>query len=113
MQMNQSYGDDMLLPRKHNTTLLYFINLNAINLDKKAAMFCDLCKESCQADIDVFAAAEHNLDSNKFVVCQILQTPARKSFHHHCLQTVTSSILVDKFYKPGGTMLLAQGDIVG
>jgi hypothetical protein len=53
------------------------------------------------------------LDSNKFAVRQALQTIARKLFQHHCLQTATSSTKADKFYKPGGTLLLAQGDTVG
>jgi len=42
-----------------------------------------------------------------------LQDIARQSFQHHSIQTATSSTLAAKFYKPGGTMLLAQGDLVG
>jgi hypothetical protein len=38
---------------------------------------------------------------------------AKQTFEHHTLQTATSLIPADKFYKPGGTMLLAQGNVVG
>jgi hypothetical protein len=113
MKCNPSFGDEMIMPCDPHSTRLYFINLNGLNLQKDAVQFRDLCEEIRKADIDVFAAAEHNLDSNKYVVRQALQTTARKSFNHHCLQTATSSIQADKFYKPGGTLLLAQGDIVG
>jgi hypothetical protein len=53
------------------------------------------------------------LDTDKFAVHQLLQQTAHRTFPHHVLQTSTSSIPADKFYKPGGTMLLAQGDVVG
>jgi hypothetical protein len=38
---------------------------------------------------------------------------AKQTFTHCLLQTATSSIPAEKFYKPGGTMLLAQGNVVG
>jgi hypothetical protein len=75
--------------------------------------FCDLCSKIKQADIDILAAFEHNLNTNKFLVRQLLQQMATHSFKHHTLKTAISSIPVDKFYKPGGTMLLARGNIVG
>lgn len=65
------------------------------------------------SDIQLFAGAEHNLDTNKFAVRQSLQNIARQSFTHHSLQTATSSTKADRFYKPGGTLILAQGDMVG
>jgi hypothetical protein len=92
---------------------LYFINLNGINLSKNGVQFKDICAEIQQANINIFAAAEHNLDTNKFDVRQILQRTAQQALPHHFLQTATSSIPADKFYKPGGTLILAQGDIVG
>jgi hypothetical protein len=92
---------------------MYFINLNGINLNKNAVKFRDLCEEIKKADIHLLAAAEHNLDTNKFVVRKTLQDIARRTFTRHSLQTATSSVRADKFYKPGGTMLLAQGDMIG
>jgi hypothetical protein len=110
---NEVFGDTMTIPLQAHSTRLYFINLNGINLEKKASKFRDLCEEIRTSNIQLFAAAEHNLDTNKFAVRQSLQNIARQSFTHHCLQTATSSTRADKFYKPGGTMLLAQGDLVG
>jgi hypothetical protein len=63
--------------------------------------------------LHLLEAVEHNLDTNKFVVHGSLQDITNKSFQHHCIQTVTSSTTANKFYKPGGTMLMAQGDLVG
>jgi hypothetical protein len=113
IKSNDIFGDAMNTPISPNRTRLYFINLNGINLTKGAVKFRDLCSEIKQADIDILAASEHNLDTNKFVVRQLLQQMATQSFDHHTIQTATSSIPADKFYKPGGTMLLAQGNVVG
>jgi hypothetical protein len=110
---NNVFGDTMIIPSPSNTTRLYFINLNGLNLQKKAAKFRDLCEEMRNANVDLFAAAEHNLDTNKFAVRQSLQDIAQKSFQHHCIQTATSTTTADKFYKPGGTLIMTQGDLVG
>ena len=42
-----------------------------------------------------------------------MELTAKQTFSHHAIQTATSSIPADKFYKPGGTFLMAQGDITG
>jgi hypothetical protein len=70
---NNIFGDTMIIPSPSNTTRLYFINLNGLNLQKKAAKFRDLCEEMRNANVDLFAAAEHNLGTNKFAVRQSLQ----------------------------------------
>jgi hypothetical protein len=103
----------MTIPNLPTNTRLYFININGINLSKNAVQFRDLCTKIKQADIDILAVAEHSLDINKFTVRQLLQDAARQTFPQQLLHSSTSSIPADKFYKPGGTMLLAQGDIVG
>jgi hypothetical protein len=95
------------------TTRLYFINLNGISLDKKAVKFWDLCKEIKQSNIHILAAAEHNLDTNKFIVQQTLHDIACYSFKHHSLQNAMSLVQADKFYKPGGAHFLVQGDMIG
>jgi hypothetical protein len=113
IKLNNIFGDSMKTPIVPNRTRIYFINLNGINLTKGGIKFRDLCSEVQKADIHILAASEHNLDTNKFVVRQLLQQMAKQTFEHHLLQTATSSIPADKFYKPGGTLLLAQGDVVG
>ncbi len=103
----------MSIPIDPANTRLYFININGINLDKQAVQFRDLCTKMKKAEIHIMAIAEHNLDTEKFAVRQLLEKNAQRTFPHHVLQTSTSSIPANKFYKPGGTMLLAQGDVVG
>ena len=112
-QANCHFGNIMPVPIPPTTTRLYFINLNGINLEKESTKFRDLCEDLRKADIQLFAASEHNLDTNKFAVRKKLQDTARRSFSHYSLESATSSIPAAKFYKPGGTLLLAQGDIVG
>ena len=107
------FGYTMPTPAPTNTTRLYFINLNGLNLEKKAVNFRDLCEKLRKADVHLFAAAEHNLDTNKFAVQKSLHDIARRSFQHYNLQTATSTILAKNLYKPGGTLLMAQGDLVG
>lgn len=113
VKTNEVFGDAMQLPISENTTRLYFINLNGLNLQNQSVKFRELCEELHQSDVHLFAAAEHNLDTNKFAVRKSLQDTARKTFKHHCIQTATSSTVAEKFYKPGGTMIMAQGDVVG
>jgi hypothetical protein len=113
IKSNDIFGDPISIPIASDITRMYFININGINLQKQAIQFRDLCTEIKHADIHLLAVAEHNLDTNKFAVRQLLQQTAHKAFPHHVIQTSTSTIPADKFYKPGGTMLLAQGDIVG
>lgn len=113
MKTNDAFGDRMRTPIDNDTTRMYFINLNGLSLQNKAEKFRTLCEEMNKANVHLFAAAEHNLDTNKFIVRQSLQNIARKTFQHHAIQTATSSTLADKFYKPGGTMLMAQGNLVG
>jgi hypothetical protein len=110
---NDVFGDSMTIPIPRHTTRLYFINVNGLNLQKNSAKFRDLCEEMHRSDVHLFAAAEINLDTQKFAVRQALQDTARKTFPHHCIQTSSSTIPADKFYKPGGTMIMAQGDLVG
>jgi hypothetical protein len=99
LQLNDIFEDTMQSPAPANTTRLYFINLNGLNLKKEAVKFWDLCEELRKADVHLFAAAEHNLDTNEFSVRQSLQQTARQLFQHHCIQTATSSTLANKFYK--------------
>ncbi len=42
---NDVFGDSMPTPAPANTTRLYFINLNGLNLEKKAVQFRDLCEK--------------------------------------------------------------------
>jgi hypothetical protein len=113
MKTNEVFGNDMHIPISPDLTRLYFINLNGLSLKDKSVKFRELCEEIQASDIHLFAAAEHNLDTNKFAVRKCLQDTARKTFKQHSLQLATSSIPAEKFYKPGGTMIMAQGDIVG
>ena len=68
MSTNEAFGDPMQTPSSTDTTRLYFINLNGLKLQHKATKFCDLCEELRRAEVDLFAAAEHNLDTNKYAV---------------------------------------------
>jgi hypothetical protein len=112
MKTSKAFGN-VMLPLSPDTTRLYFINLNGLNLQNNSVKFRELCEELHKSEVHLFAAAEHNLDTHKFAVRQCLQYTARKGFQHHCIQTATSSTLATKFYKSGGTMIMAQGDIVG
>jgi hypothetical protein len=47
------------------------------------------------------------------LVSQKLLNIAHQSFSHHSIQLATSAIPTDKFYKPSGTLLLANGDLIG
>jgi hypothetical protein len=70
---NDTFGNTMPIPAPANTTRLYFINLNGLNLQKNAVKFCDLCEELRTSNVNLFAATEHNLDTNKFAVRASLQ----------------------------------------
>jgi hypothetical protein len=63
LRANNIFGNSMQIPIVTATTQLYSINLNGINLDKKAVKFHDLCEEIKKSEIHLLAAAKHNLDT--------------------------------------------------
>jgi hypothetical protein len=77
---NDVCGDPMMVPILPHTTRLYFIKLNGLNLQNNLVQFCDLCKELHKSDVHLFAAAELNLDTQKYAVHKALQGTARKTF---------------------------------
>jgi hypothetical protein len=66
MQLNEVFADTMQTPVATETKRSCFIKLNRLNMQKKAVNFRDLCEELRKADVHLFAAAEHNLDTKKF-----------------------------------------------
>jgi hypothetical protein len=58
-------------------------------------------------------AVIHNLDSMNYNVQTTCYGAAKKAFQQSSIKLTGSSIRVHAQYKPGGTMALAQGNIVG
>jgi hypothetical protein len=60
------------------------------------------------------AVQEHNLDHNQFVVVRdSFNTAARQIHHKYKLEIGSSDTQTVTTYKPGGTALIAQGNITG
>jgi hypothetical protein len=73
MKNNDIFGETMTQPIAPDTTRLYFINLNGLNLQNNSVKFWELCEELNKADVHLFAAAELNLGTNKFAVRKSLR----------------------------------------
>jgi hypothetical protein len=66
-----------------------------------------------QIDADIIGLFEHNLDTNTFPIKSQLYSTTRQLFDHSKIVFSTSAIPSMSNYKPGGTMLVAQGKITG
>ena len=74
---NKEWGDP-LQGKSDQITRLYGMNVNGLRLDKRGGQLDELCKVMKEVQADVFCGQEHNLDSDKTQVRQILYHTTRQ-----------------------------------
>ena len=94
---------------------VYGANTNGFNLGRDGADFSKFCEEMKNLEVDTWCTFEHNLDTLKPKVREVLDTTVRKHFDYAKLVTSTSSISLHRrsTFKPGGTLLVTQGHSSG
>ncbi len=104
---------DVLEEKQADHTRVYFSNFNGFQLDKEGGKFEGICKEALHIQADLVCGAEHNTDTIKSYVRKTLHSTAKRVLDHHKLAIDSSDLPSSNNYKPGGTFILASGDICG
>jgi hypothetical protein len=113
MSENHPVGPPISDPKPPDTTQLYFVNPNNFALLAQGGDFDAWCQEMKRLQTDIICAAEHNIDTTSPYACPICHEPADRTFCSYKLELSSSAITLDSTYKPGGTMILSQGNVTG
>eukprot|EP00957_Ditylum_brightwellii_P030352 2298986-Ditylum_brightwellii.AAC.1 len=87
------------------------INPTRISLANNSLEFKMLCKESMANGTDYMGYIETNLDTMCSSVTKAIHKNVRKVFNQYKTVSVSSSIPVKNYYKPGGIMNIIQGNL--
>ena len=98
---NKEWGDP-LQEKSDQITRLYGMNVNGLRLDKRGGQLDELCKVMKEVQADVFCGQEHNLDSDKTQVRQILNHTTRQHWKRSRVTFGTTPIAFSEQYAFGG-----------
>ena len=109
---NHHWGDE--LKEKHDGILrVYCINANGINIDRRGGKFNNICEAMKEIRGDIICIQEHNLDTTQARVRKTLYDTANQHWQRLQMGVGTTPMQYHTAYKPGGTMMLAMGDVTG
>ena len=111
-ETNDAWGDQ-LAEKPEGAFRVYNQNVNGISLDRRGGQFDVLCRIIREMQVDVMCGQEHKLEYQKPQVRSILYDTARQHWQRSRLCFSTSSIEFASIYKPGGTFMIANGNITG
>jgi len=104
---------DVLTKKKEDVFRVYFQNVNGLKLDSMGGDFSEACYVAAEVQADVLGIAESNIDFTKFHVRTTCYDAIKKILSRSKLTVSDTPIQTKGTYKPGGTMLLSQGSILG
>jgi hypothetical protein len=107
------YGDTYHLPKPDNIFRVSMKNVNSVSINKVDAQVNLLCEDQQRMEIDLLGIVEHKLDITKYHVRKAFDAAARKVCHPVHVELGSSEYQALTDYKPGGTSIIAQGDITG
>eukprot|EP00957_Ditylum_brightwellii_P176644 13454359-Ditylum_brightwellii.AAC.1 len=87
------------------------INPNGILLANNGLEFKMLCKETMANGTNYMGYIEINIDTLCGSVTKAIHNNTRKVFNQCKIVSVSSSIPIENYYKPGGTMGIIQGNL--
>jgi exonuclease III len=113
---NQSAGATLRLPKPDNTTRFLHDNINGINPTiNNGIRVKDFYENLIHTETDIRSACELNTDTQQFSIKNTFHQQAKSVFGNGRYGITLASSLVKSqtYYKPGGTALIAQGNIRG
>ena len=112
MRSNITWGD-ILTSKAENITRIYALNVNGLTLDNRGGQFDSLCSLAPETQTDIFCCQENNIDTTNTRVKTILHKTMRN--HWQCSRSTygSSTIPFQRFYKPGGTMMMTMNNLSG
>lgn len=106
-------GDPLCIPKPDKVTRVVFGNLNGSKMDTPWSKFQSSLKELIELQGDLIGLSEINVDTQKPAVISRLKSDVRQQFQHSHMIAGSSPVSSSGVRKPGGTMSLVLGDVVG
>ena len=109
---NSPWGD-VISEKQHDTTRIYVMNLNGLQLDERGGKFDTVCRALKEVQADVFCGQEHNVDVTQSPLRSIIFDTAQQHWERHRVAIGTTPIPFKTPFKPGGTMIITTGSLTG
>ena len=110
---NKHIGLPITDEKDKGTYRLYAGNPNGLKLGPKGGDWSDYCEAIKRLQVDTGCLFEINLDTTKYSIKNILHDTARNVFDHSKLDFCSSSVPSQNDFKPGGTLVVTQGNFKG
>jgi hypothetical protein len=107
------HGDTIALPKPPNIFRVSTKNINHLSVSTIDDQITLLCMDQKRLKIDIQGIIEHKVDTGKYHVRQAFHASTRKVFDHETVELGSSEHSSVTDYKPGGTAIIAQGDVTG
>ena len=111
-QANDPWGDNMSEKPK-NCTRIHVQNVNGFNLDRRGGQFDHYCITHKEIQADISCGQEHKLDTTQMHVRSVLYNAVQQHWDRSKIIFGTSPIPFSSHYKPGGTFMIATGNVTG
>jgi len=109
---NDWIGDEMKMEKNRKRTRMIFHNCNGIKLRTRTG-FGDTCIAVKQMETEMYHVQEHNLDTTQQKIIQQLTKTAKQAMGQVKMEAGSSSKKAKNNYKPGGTMTITEGRLLG
>ncbi len=110
---NEKWGNDAMDPPSPGNVRIGFQNVNGIPFMRKGTAFDSTFVSIKKWKVNIFGAAEPNLEWRMPHVLSTVNRSARKVLKHAKLQTTSSSTMFKSTYKPGGILTAIVGGWTG
>jgi hypothetical protein len=107
------HGDTLSAPKPPNHTRFLTKNIHHISTGKTDDELRVHFGDQQRLEIVFFGITEHKLDTHEYQVRQAFIDSAHQSFTQHKIELGSSELQTVSTYKPGGTAIIAQGDVTG
>ena len=108
-QDNKQWGDDAKEPPGPRKVRIRFQNVNRLPFTREGVAFDTTFVSIKQWHMDIFGAAEPNLEWRVPHVLSMAHRSTRKVLKHAKLQTTSNSTMFKSSYKPGGILTAIVG----
>jgi hypothetical protein len=105
------WGGPTSTPIPSNTTRMYYQNINGVGTRNLSNGFVNMYTHMKSTESAICCYTETNLDWTKYWIKQINEDHGRKLFHNAIFGYACHNTPSKNAYKPGGTMMVATGQL--
>ena len=110
---NEYIGPPISDEKADGTYRLYAGNPNGLKLGPKGGDWSEHCEKLKILQVDTGCLFEINLDTTKHQIKKLLYDTTDNIFKHSKLDITSSSVASENNFKPGGTLIVTQGNCKG